>query len=792
MWSSRRDLARLGALGFVVAVLAACGGGGSSGGSGSGTLLVVDTVPADGGMLNPSLPPDAVRSHEFRLFFSTEPDPATVLDEVEFNGLSPNVRFINRALSRVDGWAFLGGLDASGRSPKEVDPDIDSAWAEEIANDGEEVLRFIYDTDGRLSTPEALPPDQYTLVVTQQVTNKRGRPILEPFCGSFTSGPDTFAPVVRLTSPANGATDVDLDANFVFEFNESVVPSTVVGTPPPSALTVTATAVGGVPGGGPSLQIMGTIQQSQSNGCRFTFVPNGNLPGSSPGASVVVTATIANIVRDAAGNTMVNPSVTSFTMRQGPTISNNPIPPSALWFGSTAPNLVGVVGVNAVGSDPFNPVLLVETDGDGIPTPMDDNTVVPTSINDEIGTPVDMVLGDFILQTSGFTCQGGMAGPHIITNVPFPNPPTALPLGSSMCSFLPQCPSPPFPTIPVPNGVNADLGTYVYVADSDNNLIRVLNSNTSLEVDQLPVPDPAGVTITSNLETLLVTNFGTNSVSVFDVIQGNNTFIKEVTVNPTDPALAVGRGPKAIAAQPDNEDVMVLNTRDDSMSILSIANSFEVRKVIESNIGPDPVDVGCTWRQPPFIPNGGTQTWFAYITNRAGNSISVFESGPFFPTVIGPDDIKIVLQDSQEFSIRQPTRVHTDLATGIFGDGLFWVNSEDATVGHLQLTFIGPPPTSYFPNPAPNRVWGQSFVTQSFGRALDIAMGDNLIPCNLIPGIAPTQLVQKNNFGQVFPPIRGYVATGTSIRVFDATTSLDLGITIPLPGVNQVLTHWKQ
>ncbi len=774
------------ALTMSIAVTMTGCGGGSGGSDSGGALLVVGMTPADGGVLNPTLPPNGVRSHELKIFFSAKPEPATVLDAAEFNGLSANVRFIDRSLTRVNGWAFLGGVDALGRTPAQIDPSIDPGYAAEIAADDETTLRIIYDPDGQLSTPDALAPDQYTIIVSSQVTNRGGRPILEPFCGSFTSGPDTYAPVVRFDNPPDGASGVPLDADYVFEFNESVVADTVLEIPAPGAVSLSAQALGG-PGGGPTLTIMGTTTQFQSNGCRFRFTPASTLPGSSPGASVVVTATIAGgQVRDADGNVMMDPHTSSFTMAQGPTISNNPTPPNALWFGSTSPNAVGVVAVNSVGTDPFSPINMVETDGDGFPTAADDNTVIATSINRDVGIPVDIAIGQFINPNLnvGFCTLAMTSIAPSISNPTFPNPPAPLGLGSSVGCFPDRCGN--F-VGNLPNFSNADLGNRVYIADSENNLIRVLNGNTSLEIEQFAVPDPAGIAITGNLENLLVSNFSTNSVSLFDIINGPAVFVKEITFNPNDPDLAIGRGPDAIAAQPDNEDIFVINKRDESLSIMSVANGFEVRKVVASNIGPEPIDIGVTWRQPPF-PSGGTATYFAYITNRGGDSVSVFESGPNFPMIVGPDDIRIVLEGAGNFVVDQPTKVHTDLATGIFGDGLYYLNSGNGTIGHLSLNYIGPPPSPYFPNPAPNRTWAQISVSGSFGpRVLDFAMGDNVFPCNVVP--FPER---KNNFGQIQAPIRGYVATGSSVRVFDATTALDLGVEIPLPGVNLLKTYFKQ
>ncbi len=551
-----------------------------------------------------------------------------------------------------------------------------------------------------------------------------------------------------------------------------MLPSSVIGSPPGTSpgIQLLAQASGG--GGSPGLPITGTITRAVSSTCVYTFTPASPMPGSFGGIEITISAIVSPptpppvplgfppnpppaIPSDAAGNLMAAASTTSFRTTEGPTISNNPVPPNALWFGSTSPNAVGVVGINP------NGITLVETDGDGVPTAADDNVLVASSINENVGTPEDIVLGNFI--TTGYA----------LDDPPIPNPPPPIPLGNTSTFFVPSVCGGKI----LPNLSNSDLGSFVYVADSAENAIRVLNSNTSLEIDRIPVPDPVAVTLSQNVNTMFVANFGTNSVSVINVARGANNLIKEVSVNPSDSSLRIGRGPSALSSQPDMEDILVINKRDESMSIMSYAQGFEVRNVVASNIGPDPVDVVSTWR-------GGT--YFAYITNRGANSISVYESGPNFPVVLGPDDIKAVLDGSAEFNISSPTRATVDLTTGIQGDGVYYINGDDGSIGKINLTFLGPPPNPYFPNPAPVRVWGQTSITQPFGRVLDIALADNMNFCSL--GVNSNL---KNAFGQFGPPTRAYIATGSSIRAFDPRDSLDLGIEIPIPGVNIVSTYFK-
>ena len=106
-WAPRRKWVELGSAIALVMLVAGCGGSGGGGGTAGGSLLVVDTVPLDGGELPLNLPTDSSRSHEVRILFSKAPDGSTVLDSAAIGGLHANIRIIDRAQQRVRGVAFL-------------------------------------------------------------------------------------------------------------------------------------------------------------------------------------------------------------------------------------------------------------------------------------------------------------------------------------------------------------------------------------------------------------------------------------------------------------------------------------------------------------------------------------------------------------------------------------------------------------------------------------------------------------------------------------------------------------
>src|SRR5262249_23434401 len=151
--------------------------------------------------------------------------------------------------------------------------------------------------------------------------------------------------------------------------------------------------------------------------------------------------------------------------------------------------------------------------------------------------------------------------------------------------------------------------------------VQVIDSNTSLVRATIHTPDPTGLALSPELHQLFVTNFSADTVSVV------NTDKNSPLVNTVVRTIHVGLGPRGVTVQPGNEDVLVVNSIDNSMSIIN-ASDYTVRKTVTSLLGPEAWDVSSTYRYVGSATNPGTGTYFAYITNRAGNSFSIFESGP--------------------------------------------------------------------------------------------------------------------------------------------------------------------
>ncbi|MFN0243239.1 MAG: YncE family protein [Planctomycetota bacterium] len=180
----------------------------------------------------------------------------------------------------------------------------------------------------------------------------------------------------------------------------------------------------------------------------------------------------------------------------------------------------------------------------------------------------------------------------------------------------------------LPYMIRQQIGHYLYVIDRGRREVVVLNSNRMTVVDRIPTPDPTTLAMSPNLDLLAVVNQIGNLVSFIDIDPNSSTFhqIVQETV--------VGNRPRGIAWDPGNEDVLVCNEADSTMSVIS-ASSGTVRRVIASQLN-EPFDLAITPRQQCW--GYSRNVYFAYILNRNGR-VAVFESGPNNVNGWGFDDI---------------------------------------------------------------------------------------------------------------------------------------------------------
>jgi len=171
------------------------------------------------------------------------------------------------------------------------------------------------------------------------------------------------------------------------------------------------------------------------------------------------------------------------------------------------------------------------------------------------------------------------------------------------------------------------IGHFLYMLDRARREVVVFNSNRMTVIERIPCADPTDMTMAPNLDFIAITNQNADTVTFIDIDPSSSTFHQIIKVTP------VGRGPRGLEWDPGNEDILVCNEEDSSLSIIS-AFTFNVRKTVYGNLNA-PFDVVISQRQQGF----GFQrnVYFGWILNRNGD-LTMFESGPNGVNGWGYDD----------------------------------------------------------------------------------------------------------------------------------------------------------
>ncbi len=171
------------------------------------------------------------------------------------------------------------------------------------------------------------------------------------------------------------------------------------------------------------------------------------------------------------------------------------------------------------------------------------------------------------------------------------------------------------------------IGHFLYMLDRARREVVVFNSNRMTVIERIPCADPTDMTMAPNLDFIAISNQNADTVTFIDIDPASSTFHQIVKVTP------VGRGPRGLEWDPGNEDILVCNEEDGSLSIIS-AFTFNVRKTVFGNLNA-PFDVVISQRQQGF----GFQrnVYFGWILNRNGD-LTLFESGPNGVNGWGYDD----------------------------------------------------------------------------------------------------------------------------------------------------------
>ncbi|WP_334189881.1 Ig-like domain-containing protein [Noviherbaspirillum sp.] len=163
----------------------------------------------------------------------------------------------------------------------------------------------------------------YTATIGTQSRDLAGNALAGNFAWTFTTGaaPDTTAPTVISTDPANTAVGVAVNKKITAVFSEAMDPATI------STGTFTLARAGTTP-------VSGTVTYA-ANGTTAAFTPTGSLA-----ANTSYTATISTGSRDMAGNALAGNVVWTFTTGVAPD--------------TTAPTVTATDPANAAAGVAFN------------------------------------------------------------------------------------------------------------------------------------------------------------------------------------------------------------------------------------------------------------------------------------------------------------------------------------------------------------------------------------------------------------------------------------------------------
>ena len=377
------------------------------------------------------------------------------------------------------------------------------------------------------------------------------------------------------------------------------------------------------------------------------------------------------------------------------------------------------------------------------------------------------------------------------------------------------------------------IGNFLFVADNSGNKVHALNSNTLEILESVALPDPYGLGLTPDLRRLFVSNEADASVSIVDADPNSPAFMTELK------RVRVGAGPRAVACDPDREDVFVLNYAANTISILDQATG-NVRKTLTSGVIDRPYDMAVGMRELQGGPAFESGTHHGYVSNFGGNDVLVYESGPDGLAGIGFDDlIAAVTSDpptpsGQRFlTMRHPRGITYDPVATVWGFmstvGCFVAHQDDqgrALVSRIGYTFDARPGVNVFdttmldPMAQTDKRFEvtEQFVSSFTGPALDVALPDynrqrfeqenygnfyNLVNAGATPKSQPLvaanwkfpladNLVPAFENGPRWEPDRLYFSVGgsqTLLEVFDLVTGAHLKA-VPTPAPAGVLTSY--
>ena len=371
--------------------------------------------------------------------------------------------------------------------------------------------------------------------------------------------------------------------------------------------------------------------------------------------------------------------------------------------------------------------------------------------------------------------------------------------------------SPPPPTPFCPFTCRQQVGHFLYVLDRNNRQVVVLNSNRFTVLDTIRLSDPVSMAMSPNMRRLAVTNFASASVSIIDIDPTSGTFHRVVGET------RITNGPSAVSWQPDGEDLLVVSTDSNFLTIIS-ALDFTVRRTLGGFMN-QPIEVIATERYQATGNQSGL--YYAYILN-ANGTVAIYESGPDGVNGIGFNDI---IGSVTTVSFPRARSMHFDHSAN--KGGVFIAHTDSSGLGQVSRLALtssvnGPLPTSQvnagfiLPPTYRQKVWT---VTQRIGG--NTAGFGNFMTGNSIIDLATDDLLNNGGLGgqnDLQAPnynLTPYVHSGKytlrlgntpasrprllfvalsdvgAVDVFEIATGTRVA-TIPVPGVRVVSNYWRQ
>jgi hypothetical protein len=305
-------------------------------------------------------------------------------------------------------------------------------------------------------------------------------------------------------------------------------------------------------------------------------------------------------------------------------------------------------------------------------------------------------------------------------------------------------------------------------------------------------------------------------VSFIDIDPFSSRFHQVVTET------RVESGPTGVAWQPDGEDVLVVSTNANFLTIIS-ALDFSVRRTLGGFLN-GPIDLVVTER---YQASGNTsQVYYAYILNSNG-TVAIYESGPDGVNGIGFNDI---IGSVTNISFPRARAMAYDQATS--AGGVLIGHSDAAGLGQVSRLALTSTPNGALPlNPSsggfilpPTYRQKEWTVVQRWGGVSPTTPVHDTLSGNSIVDLCVDDMLNNGGLagqGNAYAPsynttpythsgkhvvkaVPGGVTVASSPRlmfialsdvgnvdVFELQTGTRIA-TIPVPGVRTVTNYWRQ